>query len=261
MANEYTNPSINETIEKPASLTDKFIFKVYLYLAIALAFAGIAGIILCYYLESLYATDPEGASLAWLVVFATSFLSIFIFTIISNIQAIRNRNSVVLLAIYAILWGLFIGCLAFMLENYLLIGGAFLITAVIFVGSSAVGYFMRDKAHKVMVSIATGLILGVLLCSILTFVLIPIFLFTGYTEAYWASVWMYLGIEIAIILYMVILVSVTTYRIRQMDSANLPTEYKHSLAVSCALSLFATFINIFLRILYLLLVLFGNRRR
>lgn len=259
MANEYTNPAFqNESPEKPFSITERFIFKVYIYLAVALALAGITGIIISYIFQSLYETNDPNLSTYWLISFVCSFVLIFVFTLIINIQSIRNRNSVILLSLYAITWGLFLGCFVFLLDNPLLIGGAFLISAVIFIGASGIGYIMGGKAHRVLSMVAGGLLIGAMLCSLLTFVVIPFALFGGYTEAYWSLVWLYLLIQGIILLYMVITVSVMTYRIRHMDQAKLPVEVKNSLAVSVAISLFSTFINVFLRVLYILLLFFGG---
>lgn len=266
MANEYTNHALNnEPEQKVNTLTDSFLFKVYLYLVLAFAFAGVAGIVISYIFDALFASrTSDEAVLYWLVTFVASFVLILIFTMIVNFQSIRNRNSVLLLCFYALVWGVFIGCFVFLLDNPLLVGGAFLVSATVFLGASVIGYFMRNRAHKILAMVAGGLLIGVLACCLLTFIFIPIIVFGGYNSVtislYWANLWLYLIIQAAILLYMVIMVAVMTYRIKHMDQANLPPEVKNSLAVSVALSLFATFINIFLRVLYFLVLLLGNKK-
>ena len=248
---------LNEEQVKP-TLKEGFIGKVYTYMALALAITGVVAIGFSYLFSYLWDINASASLMTYNTIIIISSIVLIILTFVMNIKAVRNTNSLFLLIIYATVWGIFASSFVYYINDPVVLGLTFLVTAFIFLGVSLIGYFMKGKKLGLLVKIVTGLILVAGLLSIVNLCILP-FTFLGGSGAFEAYSWIYLIIEICLVGYMILMVVIDTFKMKKLAAVNDPV-ISNSLAITCAYTLYSDFVLIFLYLLKFIALFVASNR-
>ena len=235
---------LNEEQVKP-TLKEGFIGKVYTYMALALAITGVVAIGFSYLFSYLWDINASASLMTYNTIIIISSIVLIILTFVMNIKAVRNTNSLFLLIIYATVWGIFASSFVYYINDPVVLGLTFLVTAFIFLGVSLIGYFMKGKK------------LG-LLMTIVNLCILP-FTFLGGSGAFEAYSWIYLIIEICLVGYMILMVVIDTFKMKKLAAVNDPV-ISNSLAITCAYTLYSDFVLIFLYLLKFIALFVASNR-
>lgn len=239
---EYT--AQHTTIET----TSKFIGKVFLYMFLALILTALVSCGVAYlfkYLVPIYNTSnplADNNAFIYLGVLVGSLILLVITGFWFNIRAARAKHSLVVpFVIYAILMGILGSSIALFYEPAT-ISMAFGITAICF-GSMALIGLISKRNLNFLVFIISGLSIGAL--SIYLFSFLWMFIFPeGAIMSYWIVSLVIFGVVMLITI-------VDVWRIKKIAQTGMAN---NNVALYCAFNIYIDFINIFVRVLYLLAI-------
>lgn len=229
----------------------KFMGKVFLYMFGALLITALVAIGFGYLFTSVWpiadgnVLDSQYASI-YLSILISSFVLIFITSIWFNISAWRGKHTLfVPFSIYAVLMGILGSTFTMFVEPYIL-GLAFGITCLAF-GSMALIGLLAKRGIGVLSMVMMGLLVGALILSLTNLIW------------YWVSplTWAvtYLVVEAIIFAVIMIITIIDVFRVKQIASRG---GANNNVALYCAFALYIDFINIFVRVVYYLLLV-SNR--
>lgn len=230
--------------------------KIYIFFAFALALTGIIAFSIPYLYESaLENNNIRLYNLLLTLSFVGSFIVLLPISIYMSVSVSRNRESKspilmgILFAIYAAFLGLMIGTILYAvmqsggIETIRLVSYAFLITAGVFLLCGVIGTLSKDMSPAI--SIVSSLSIGAIGLLILN-----IFLQSSLVS------WV---LSFAFLLFILVITAYDFHMINRIagrSSFGNPT----ITALYCAFSIYTDFIVIFIRVLYFLLLLVGNRK-
>ena len=234
--------------EVTAESGSKFIGAVFLYLTLALfvTFAVVGG------MGALFKFAIYNNSLADF----ETFIYIFIFALILyipvmiwvHIAARRNGKTVgVAFFVYSILMGVLISpvCVLFDFWTVVIALGT---TVLAFAVMALIAWTSKKNMGKLAV-IAFGLLIGALLLSLFNFIF--------YLVA--PGIYNILYLVVSAIFFIAIIL-ITIFDLKNVQQIAMNGNATKNIAFVCALNLYVDFIYIFIRILYLIAMLLGNKR-
>ncbi|MFA6755855.1 MAG: Bax inhibitor-1 family protein [Bacilli bacterium] len=246
--------SVYVTPEKK-ELTIPFTVSVLLYMALALLITGAIGFGLGYFLNQLLngATGDEQLTnnlfITYLIMLIVSGIGILVITIIMSFMTFKKKNVLVPYIIYAVFMGILFSSLVGFLDGSYLLSATFVVSAILFLVMCLFGYIFKGKIGWIL-----GILIGAcVVCGILC--LVNLFLFPwalGVESAFDASCTIYWIIELVMLGVMLISTFVDMYRIRKIAESG---EGSKNVAIYCALNLYTDFIAIFVRVLYIFMLI------
>jgi FtsH-binding integral membrane protein len=225
-----------------------FLSKVYGYMAIGIFISAIVAFAAAFGFDFWFASDQsEAAATTYLFVLIGSFVGLIITSIVISVVSLRGKHSIIVPAIiYSVLMGVVFSEFVLFVPFYI-VGTAFAITAMTF----GIMYFIGKVVKRNLNWLGTlgyGLLMGAFMLSIFFFILHLVDAFD----------WMYVLIDGAIFVAMLLITMYDVWRIQQI--ANRGGE-SNNLALYCAFSLYVDFMYILMRLIFILLRIFGSSRR
>lgn len=216
--------------------------KVFLYMFIGLAITAAISFGLGYFIYTEYATKGEAVFNVYLGLLIGSAIGLFILMLIINFVVIRGKHSVLVPGIlYAVLMGVLLSTFTLFID-WKILGMAFGITSGIFLIMTLISLISKGNMSAFGV-LALGLLIG-------SGILILVNLLLRSETLYWV-------ISFAIF---AVLMFVTMYDIYNIKKICENGAMSNNLALYCAFNIYVDFINIFIRIVYYLLIIFGNKK-
>ena len=252
----YASYGASPESAKPAN-PSKTLAKTFGYMAIGLAISALTAFIVAY----LFATwigninaassDEEMSRILtiYLVVMIASFIGMIIDSAILRMVLVKGKKSIwVPYIIYALLMGVFLSSFLVIGLSFELIGTAFVVSALVFLGCFLVGYFSKnDLSPAAFVGMALLFTIGLTgIFFLLLFILFPALL-TLY----------FIIFELAFSLLILIVVAIDCHNIKRILGV---AENNKNIALYCAFTIYSDFIVLFVRVLRLLVAFFGNRK-
>ena len=220
----------------------KFMAKVFGYMFVALLITALVSIGVGYLFSNVWSITNGNNASFYIITMVTSFVMIFATSIWFNFAAWRGNSSLyVPFTIYAILMGI-LGSSFTMFIPASILGIAFGVTCLVF-GSMALIGLLAKRGIGVLSMVMFGLLIGVCVLSLTN--LIWYFISPG------TYIIIYLLIEAIIFAVILIITIIDVYNIKRIASRG---GANNNVALYCAFSLYIDFINIFLRVLYIILV-------
>ena len=246
-----------EFYNKPKSFTSNsqvdvrsssFLSRVYGYMAVGIFISAIVAFAAAFGFKAWFDFDQsESAYMTYLYVLIGSFVGLLITSIVISFVSLRGKHSIIIPAIiYSILMVVVFSEFVLFVPFYI-VGTAFAITAMTF----GIMYFIGKVVKRNLNWLGTlgyGLLMGAFMLSIFFFILHLVDAFD----------WMYVLIDGAIFVAMLLITMYDVWRIQQI--ANRGGE-SNNLALYCAFSLYVDFMYILMRLIFILLRIFGSSRR
>ena len=232
---------------KVASKTFPMI-KVFLWMGLGLLITGIVSL----GLPNLLALIPAETSFTtYVVLMVISSLVMFPCVIVVNIKSFKPKSIGIKIAyiLYSIAVGVILSSVFMTLlasqgtQSIMTISTAFLISAFCFLVVGLVGALTK-KDLSILYPVLSALLLGALIISLVNY-------FLGVELVYWIVDFVILGI-------ILVISAVDINRVKKLAEAKMLDDNQNSLAIYCAFNLYVDFINIFIRVLYYL-VIFSRR--
>jgi len=229
---------------------DAFSFgKVFLYMFIYLAItAGVAfgvGYLINYlYAKSLLAGgNGEDVLMTYVYAMCGGFVLLIILSVIINAVVIKGKRSVLIPSIiYSIVMGAVMSFIVIFVNDWTLIGMAFGITSGIFLIMAIIAMISKDN-FRPMLSLGMGLMIGGIILTLVNLLLHSETIYWIVSFALFASV-----------------MFVTMYDMKTIYRISTQGDYSKNVSYYCAFVIYVDFINIFIRILYYLAIIFGKKR-
>ena len=245
MSQYYESPKQDVVIEKSNSSTGMVSFaKVFLYMFIGLAITtavsfGIGAII---YASLVNGANPDMIGNVYLGLLISSGISLFILMIIINFVTLRGKHSILVPAIlYCTLMGVLLSGFTLFVD-WRLLGMAFGITSGIFLLMTLIAVITKSNLRPLL-ALGFGLLIGSLLLSLINWLI-------GSDTIYWI-------VSFAIFAAIMFITMFDIWNIKKICEKG---ALSNNLALYCAFTLYVDFIYILIRILYFLIIIFGNKR-
>lgn len=236
-----------------AKVGSKFTAKVFAYMFMALIITGVVAAVIGYIFSTLYPIQygsavSESASKAYLILLLVSIFTYIPVLIWIQVRALKGKGGVfVPYIIYAVLMGVIISNFTMLIPFYL-IAMAFGLTALAFGIMFLIGYFAKRDLSALAV-ISFGLMTGIAIIGL--FNLIWMLVFPGtFQMFYWIVTYGFFAVIILL----------TIFDMQNVKKLAQSGETDKNVALLCALNLYVDFIYIFIRLLVLLVRIFGNNR-
>lgn len=237
----------------PASSVDvrsnSFLSKVYGYMAIGILISAVVAFLAALGFQAWFNTSPsETVYTTYIYVMIASFVGLIITSVVISFISLKGKRSIIVPAIiYSVLMGVVFSEFVLFVDSYI-VGTAFAITAMTF----AIMYFIGKVAKNLswVGNLGYGLFFGAMMMSL--FFLLLYFVAPGALTPF------------AIILDSVIFVAILlitmfdVWRIQQIANRGAQS---NNLALYCAFSLYVDFMYILMRLIFILIRLFGSSRR
>lgn len=225
----------------------KFIGKVFLYMFYALLLTAAIGVGVGLFLKHFFAADISDGikgtyAVIYIVLMIVSLISILVVGIWFNISAIRGKHSLVVpYVLYALFMGILMSSFVLFVDIATL-GLAFGITTVAFGAMAAIGLLSKRNLGFLSI-VVMGLFVGVLTLS-----LVNIIFYFVFPELFVVN---YLIIEAVIFIIIMLVTIIDVWRVKKIAERG---EANTNLALFCAFNLYIDFIQLFIRVVYLLLI-------
>lgn len=251
--NNQKERPINNAVNEPGFNQAKALGKVYGYMGIGLLItAGICLLVswlFSSHINEVLALGDKGAVTGWVIALISTWvvsgLAVIILSVVIPVKAAFGKGN---LWIPYILFSVFMGSLlsAVLLApgiDFFVVAEALGVTTLMFAGMAIIGWTSK-RDLSVWLFIAFGLMLAILLASILGVITLA-FRGWSFTQAFWFDI----GIQAAVILVLLIVTMVDTWRIKQILMASGQCE---NMYLYGAFVMYTDFISILLRVLYIL---------
>ena len=251
MNEEFYNKPRNFTSNSQVDVrSSSFLSKVYGYMAVGIFISAIIAFAAAFGFRAWFSSnESETAYMTYLYVLIGSLVGLLITSIVISIVSLRGKHSIIIPAIiYSILMGVVFSEFVLFVPFYI-VGTAFAITAMTF----GIMYFIGKVVKRNLNWLGTlgyGLLMGAFMLSLFFFIL--------YLVSPSDFRWMYVLIDGAIFVAMLLITMYDVWRIQQI--ANRGGE-SNNLALYCAFSLYVDFMYILMRLIFILIRIFGSSRR
>ena len=225
----------------------RFIGKTFLYMLLALLLTAVVGVgvglIFQYLFKSASVDETLGQyALIYFAVLIVSVISLLVIGIWFNISAIRGKHSLVVpFTLYAFFMGLLMSFFVLFVDVQTL-GLAFGITTVAFGSMTAIGLISKRNLGFLTI-VVLGLFIGVLVLSLMNLI------FYFFVPALFAI--NYLIIEGLIFLIIMLVTIIDVWQMKKIAESG---EANNNLALFCAFRLYIDFIQLLIRVIYILLL-------
>ena len=227
------------------SIAKTFLY-MFMYLIITAVVAFGVGALMYY---KVGVQGEEAALQPYLTLLIVSAILLFIDMLVINIVVIRGRHSMVVPGIiYAVLLGCLFSVVA-LLVDWVLIGMAFGVTALAFLIMSGIAFIAKGNMRPLGVAVI-GLFMGLLLLSLFNWIFM---LATGTTfnGLYWL-------ITIGIFILIMLVTFLDLWRMKKIADAG---QMSNNMSLYFAFIMYTDFINIFIRVLYFLILIYSKAKR
>ena len=170
----------------------------------------------------------------------------------------KGRGLIVPYILYAVFMGFILSGVCFTVDSPYVFGTALGFTSLIFLITCGIGALLGDKIKFVYLVLIYALFAIGFMC-LFNFVLLP-FLFMNSSVAINAFNAMLWGIEIIYFVVIIAYIAIDMNRLKAVANSNNGV-ITTNLALYCALNLFSDFIILFLRILYIVAMSSGKRKK
>lgn len=260
--------SFHETHEptEPREITEgglsqgRAIAKIYGYMGIGLLITGIVAFGVAWLFASNIDFVTQGVdifksmtnwTIALIVSWVVSFIGILILSFVIPVRAAKSGKSLwVPYILYTIFMGIILSAVLLTGIPFWMIGEAFGITCLAFLGMFLIGWFTK-KDISILAYIAMIILMSALLIGLVVLLLYLFGRMSWYTFR-----WFDVAISAAIILVVMLITAVDTFRIKQIIARGGATE---NLYLFGAYVMYTDFITLLIRILLLIAKLQGNR--
>ena len=262
----YVQENVTSQIFESKSSKSKFYSQIFLYFGLGILLTAVTCILVSVAFSQIWPMSiisdgivyiNEESMMAYTVMLIVSFIALFVLSLVITFKSLKNSGSLVVpYVLYSIVMGIMLSSVSFFVGDLYIIGEALLITALLFLGMCGVGYLTHNKLAtwaKVMI----GLSIFVVLFCLLNFVLIPFTIFGGNYVAFEASMWIYMLTEVIVFALFLVLTAFDMARIRKIAENGAGSK---NIALYCALNLYCDFINLFIYVLRILILLVGSSR-
>ena len=240
---EYQN-QVKKDYSTTLSIAKVFGYMFGLILITALVALGVGAAI---YYGVIVPKNTNGLT-AYFAILITSAVLLFIDLLVINFVLLRGKHSIAIPAIiYSMLVGALFSCLTIVVD-WKIIGMAFGITSLIFLLMSLIAFLSKGNLSPLLL-LAMGLMFGAGLMALTTWIFA---LISG-------TVFNILYFVISLVILAVIML-VSIYDIWRMKKIAESGAMNNNLALYCAFTMYTDFIIIFVRILYFLILIFGNKK-
>jgi len=236
-----------------AKSRSKFTSKVFGYMFLALAItavvAAIVGFIFSKVFPIQYGTKASGSAYtAYMTLLIVSIVAYIPVMIWIQVKALKGQGSIMVpYTIYAIIMGFLISSFTMFIPFYL-IAMAFALTSLSFGAMFLIGYFVKKDLSS-LAMIAFGIMTGLVIIGL--FNLIWMLIFPGtFRMFYWL-------ISYGFFIVVILLTIFDIQNVRKLADSGVTDK---NVAQMCSLSLYVDFIYIFIRILIILVRIFGTNR-
>lgn len=215
--------------------------KIFLYmfigLAITTAVAFGVGALLVF-----SAPDLQAFFNVYLGLMIGSGIALIIMTFVINLVILRGRHSILIPAIiYCVLMGVLLSTFTIFVDWYLL-GMAFGITCGVFLIMTLIAALSKGNLSPLLM-LGMGLLMGSLLLALINWII-------GSNTIYWL-------VTFAIFAAMMLITMFDIWNIKKITECG---EMSTNLELYCAFTLYVDFIYILIRIIYFLMIIYGNKR-
>lgn len=252
--NAFHSNDQNQTVKQnQTSGTVLSIGKVFLYMFLGLLITTLVafgvGAVVAYSIGVNGSSEvAESVLTTYIVVLIASVIALFVDMIIINLVVLRGRHSILVPGIiYAVLVGVLFSMLT-ILVDWRIIGMAFGITAFAFLIMSLIAFISKGNLAPLWIVII-GLAIGIGTLSLFNWIFMLV-TGMGFNAIYWIITFGIFALVIFITIY-------DLWRIKKIAENG---AMSNNLALYCAFVMYTDFINVFIRILYFLLIIFGKRR-
>lgn len=222
--------------------------KVFLYMFIYLAITAGVAFLVGYFVSTSYNNavaaggDGDAVLRPYLGLLIGAAIAMFIMVLVVNFVVIRGKHSVLVPSIiYSILVGLLFSALTIFVD-WRIMGLAFGITAGIFLLMSLIAIFTKGNMTP-LAMLGLGLLLGGGMLALVN-------LFMRSSTIYWV-------VSFAIFAAIMLITMFDIWNVKKITENG---SYDKNIAYYCAFTIYVDFINIFIRILYYLIIIFGNKK-
>ena len=258
--NKTREANLDGTGAKPvSSFTNKTYVKVFLYFGLALLITTAVTFGASSLIYNLAINNPEIGIMAYYIFLGVGMVGLVICSlIVSFFCNKKGRGLIVPYVLYAVFMGFILTGVCFTVDSPYVFGTALGFTALIFLITCGIGALLGDKIKFVYLVLIYGLCAIGFMC-LFNFVLLP-FIFMNSSiaiNAFNALLW---GIEIIYFVVIIAYIAIDMSRLKAIDNSSNGV-ITTNLALYCALNLFSDFIILFLRILYIVAMSSGKRKR
>ena len=226
----------------------KFIGKTFLYMFLALLLTAVVGVglglLFQYKFTSTFVDDgiKTQYAMVYIIAMVVSLIALLAIGIWFSISAYRGRHSLVVpFTLYAFFMGVLMSSFVLFVDIATL-GLAFGITTIAFGSMAAIGLLSkRDLSFLGIV------VMGLGIGALVLFLMNLIFYFV-YPALYGPT---YIIIESVIFIIIMLVTIIDVYRMRKIAEHG---EANNNLALFCAFNLYIDFIQLFIRVVYILLI-------
>ncbi len=261
-ADQQEQPKEKEKKSKViTSETGYSLAKIFLYMFIGLMItAGIALGLGAFFANVLLKDAPTAAeaklqndaAIALLILLIASAIGIIVLSFVVPITVAKGKRSVLVPAIiYTVLMGIMLSAITIFVPWYLL-GLTFGITALVFGLMALIALLSKSRLNGLAIA-AIGLLAGAFILSMVLMILMLTNILVGSSEF---PIWLYWVISLAVFAAVMLITIWDMARIKQIAEKG---EMTKNLSLYCAFILYNDFIHIFLRILRIVLYIFGRR--
>ncbi len=194
------------------------------------------------------AEQDLAGSTALIATLICSAVAILIFSLIIQYRVLRGHKSVLVPAIiYAVLMGAMLSSLSFCLP-WTILGTTFLATSLVFGLMALIGLLSKGKMNGLAIT-AIGLVGGAGILSLVAWIESII-----YPEV---AMWLFFIINLVLFASMMLMTIWDIAHIKNICQRGLDTP---NISLYCAFTLYNDFIYLYLRILRVVLIIFGNKK-
>ena len=218
--------------------------KVFLYMFMYLAITAAVAFGLGYLFTRLIGNPQtsEAASNVYIGLIIGSAIALIIMVLVVNFVVIRGKHSVLVPSIiYCVLVGVLFSCLTIFVD-WRIMGLAFAITSGVFLIMGVIASLTKGNMAP-LAMMGFGLIIGGGLLALVNF-------FLRSSTIYWI---------VSFVIFAAIMF-ITMFDIWNIKKISENGQMDRNISYYCAFVMYVDFINIFIRILYYLLIIFGNKK-
>lgn len=258
--NKTREANLDGTGAKPvSSFTNKTYIKVFLYFGLALLITTAVTFGVSSLIYNLAINNPGIGLTVYYVSLGVGAIGLFICSLIVSLFCNKKgRGLIAPYILYAVFMGFILSGICFTVDSPYVFGTALGFTSLIFLITCGIGALLGDKIKFAYLVLIYALFAIGFMC-LFNFILLP-FLFMNSSvaiNAFNAMVW---GIEIIYFVVIIAYIAIDMNRLKAIANSNNGV-ITTNLALYCALNLFSDFIILFLRILYIVAMSSGKRKK
>lgn len=248
------NKNANNVVKEQTNVTSTgFLSRVFGYASIALLITTVVAIALgIIFNQTIFVDMNEDSLMVFYIMVISSAIGALILSFVIHSKAFRERSIIIPGIIYSVLMGVLMSTFVLFIDWIILATGF---------GITTLSFMLMFLIAKVTKRSFTGLgicgmalLFGTLMVSGVFGILALFLPSLGWS---WMYYWIYFGINIALL---VAAISLTMYDIARINTIADNGGGTNNLALYCAYIIYADFLYLLIRIIRILVMIFGNRK-